>query len=104
MIKYFVAIIIVLLCACSAYNIADISNELQLHTMGVLEIPHFYKIALSISCSMAAFTPVAIYLYLFISSNMMLNFFFEEKVTRDNICLIIALAMIPMLLHLYFYG
>lgn len=87
----------------SAYFITDYANNLQLSTLNMTEVPNSYKLLFDVSKVTSAIVPVAIVLFIVITTKIMLNEFFDKRIPSHVIFRIVGFSMIPMLLYYYFF-
>lgn len=98
----FIAIIVVILCSLSAYNISDFANNMQLRLLTGKENLGIYKILFQVSNITSLFIPIGICGFLCSTTKIMLTDFFDEKISLSLLFSIIGIAMIPILLDDYF--
>ena len=97
------SIIVVLLSSLCSYGITEYCNHLQIALLQLNDIPFSYRMLFKMSSGIAALVPLMIFMFLYFTSDMMLNTVFEEKVDRRSLLSIIGISYIPMLIYQYIF-
>ena len=79
------SIIVVLLSSLCSYGITEYCNHLQIALLQLNDIPFSYRMLFKMSSGIAALVPLMIFMFLYFTSDMMLNTVFEEKVDRRSL-------------------
>ncbi|MDE6227593.1 MAG: hypothetical protein K2M63_08770 [Muribaculaceae bacterium] len=101
--KQFFPIIFIILASLSAYCIGEFTNEMQLHLIGVKDLPNSYKLLFGISKITSSMVPVVISLFMVITITIMLNDVFDIKMSSKSMIQIVGIAFIPMVIYYYFF-
>lgn len=101
--KIIIPSLVIILTVLCMFFISEYVNNLQIQAMGVDAIPFSYRFLSNVSSTFAALTPMIVFLFLYCTIEIMMNFFFEEKINRKDLYYILGIAFIPMLLFEYFY-
>lgn len=97
------SIVIVMLSSLCVFCITEYTNNLQMGILNISGLPNSYYVLFKISSTMAAVIPLIIFLFIFFSSEMMLNNFFCEKIRKPILFNIIGISYIPMLIYQYVF-
>jgi len=101
--KIIIPLFIICLSSLCAFFITEYATQLQFEISNIKDIPAGYKILFKISSSFAAIIPVAIFGFLFYSTQLMTNEVFCFGIPNDTLLLVIGLAFMPMMIFYYFY-
>lgn len=97
------SVVVVLLSSLCAYCITEYTNELQMGMLNISNIPQSYRVLFKVSSTIAATIPIVIFLFLFFSTEILLNDFFGEKINKENLLNIIGISFTPMLIYQYVF-
>lgn len=92
---------VIILSSLCAFGISEYCYSLQFNILHLTNIPYSFKVLFKMSSSITAIVPLMIYVFLFFTSNIMFNSFFEEKVSKRSLLTIIGISYIPMLIYQY---
>ena len=98
------SIIIVVLSALCAYGVTEFANNLQLNVLNITDVPQSYRVLFKVSSGMAAIIPMAIFLFLYFTTEIMINDVFEQGVCKFTLFKLIGISYLPMLIYQYFFG
>lgn len=97
------ATIIVLLTVVSSFGITEYANYLQVGVLNLDTIPWSYRVYFKLSSVYVIFLPIAMFLYLFITIKLMMNYFFEDYLSSKTLYIMIGIGFVPVLLYQYFF-
>ena len=97
------AVCIVILSSLCSYGITEYTNTLQIGLLNLSETPFSYRLLFKISSSIGALIPLMVFLFLYFTTEILLNDFFEEHVEKAELIKIIGIAYMPMLIYQYFF-
>ena len=98
-----VATIIVMLTVVSSFGITEYANTLQVGVLNLDVIPWSYRVYFKLSSVFAMFLPIAMFLYLFITIKLMMNYVFDDFLPTKSLYTMIGIGFIPVLLYQYFF-
>ena len=95
------SIVIVALSSLCVYFITEYSHNLQMGVLNISGLPQSYFVLFKISSTMAAMIPLILCLFIYSSTEMILNNLFCEKIEKTLLFNIIGISYIPMLIYQY---
>lgn len=96
-------IVVVSLSSLCAFYLTEYTNTLKIGMADITDIPLSFKILFKVSSTFSAIIPIILFLFLYLSSEIMLNDFFGENVKKETLLNILGVSFIPMLAHQYFF-
>lgn len=94
------AIIIVLLSSACYFFITKYSNEILLEQFNTLS--HVFRIFSNISSIMGALIPIVVFMFIYGTTQIMVNIIFEHKINKVDIFFIAGISFSPFLIYQYF--
>lgn len=95
------SLIVVFLCCFLSFHISEYSNTIESAILGD-NIPEFYIFFMDVSSIIVSVTPLLFFLFLFGTTSIMTNFFFDLNCKREEIMFSAGLSLIPLFFSLFF--
>lgn len=95
------SIILLFLCCFLSFHISEYSNGIEITILGT-DAPKFYLLFLDVSSITIAITPLLFFFFLFGTTSIMTNFFFDLECKKEHIIFASGLSLIPLLFSLFF--
>lgn len=102
-VKIAIALFIVPLTAVSSFGLTSYANYLQTEILGLDIVPMSYQIYFKLSSVFAMFVPIIVFIFLYISINLMINYAFDERMSKKELYITLSFAFLPVLLYQYFF-
>ena len=97
------SVIVIFLSSLCAYGISEYCNSLQFGILNLTDLPFSYKALFKMSSGITALIPLMISLFIYYTSDIMFNSFFEEHVSKKSLMSIIGISYTPMLIYQYVF-
>ncbi|WP_036893561.1 hypothetical protein, partial [Prevotella sp. S7-1-8] len=101
--KTIISSIIFILTILFMFFITENIAYLQFASLQANELPFSYNIISGISSSLAALTPLVVFVFLYVTIETMMNIVFEEHIKALDLYSILGFSFLPMLLYEYFF-
>ena len=101
--KTIISSIIFILTILCMFFITENIAYLQFASLQANELPFSYNIISGISSSLAALTPLVVFVFLYVTIETMMNIVFEEHIKALDLYSILGFSFLPMLLYECFF-
>ena len=97
------SVCVIALSALCAYGISEYCNSLQFAMLQLNDLPFSYRVLFKMSSGITALAPLMISAFLYFTSELMFNSFFEEHISKRSLISIIGISYTPMLIYQYVF-